>query len=308
MPWGAIIGAVGSIAAGAMGSDASRSAANKQSDAATAAAAAAREERKPWTEAGKGALGTLSAGIAPGGQFATPFSMGDAKNSEAEKFAMKEGLGALNNSAAARGGLLGTNNQEQNIKYAEGVAGTFENQAFNQWLGERQQALQPIESMAGLGFTSAGQTADANANAILAAGGAQAGGAMGSAGAWGGAAGNIGNSGLTNMDSLKKLFGGSSGGGTVSPNGTYDPSSAGYVSPNSPNFMGPTEDVSDERLKEDVVHVGKTNDGLPIYRYRMKGGGPMKMGVMADDVEKKRPDAVRRGGHGFKMVDYSKVS
>lgn len=299
MPWGAVIGAVGSIAAGAIGGDASRSAANKQSDAAAAAAAAAQKERQPWTDAGKGALGTLTAGIQPGGQFAQKFTMADANNSEAEKFALSEGLGALNNSAAAKGGLLGTNNQQQNIKYAEGVAGTFENQAFNQWLSQQQQLLQPLESTAGLGFTSASQTADTNAGALLAAGGAQAGATIGSAGAYGNAISGVGNSLLSNQDSLKKLFGGGSSGG-----GSSDPTATSYGTSSDPTDPA----YSDARLKEDIIHVGQTNDGLPIYRYKMKSGGPTKMGVMAQDVEKFKPQAVSHDSHGFKMVDYRQVT
>lgn len=302
MPWGAVIGAVGSIAAGAIGGDASRSAANKQSDAAAAAAAAAQKERQPWTDAGKGALGTLTAGIQPGGQFAQKFTMADANNSDAEKFALSEGLGALNNSAAAKGGLLGTNNQQQNIKYAEGVAGTFENQAFNQWLSQQQQLLQPLESTAGLGFTSASQTADTNAGALLAAGGAQAGATIGTAGAYGNALSGVGNSLLSNQDSLKKLFG---GGSTPTGGGSSDTSldQSGWL-----GGSATAGDYSDARLKEDVVHVGQTNDGLPIYRYKMKSGGPTKMGVMAQDVEKFRPQAVSHDSHGFKMVDYRQVT
>jgi hypothetical protein len=67
-------------------------------------------------------------------------------------------------------------------------------------------------------------------------------------------------------------------------------------------------DYSDKRLKEDMELVGHTHDGLPIYVYRMKSGGPKKMGVMAQDVEKVNPGAVTQDRQGYKMVDYSRVS
>ena len=64
---------------------------------------------------------------------------------------------------------------------------------------------------------------------------------------------------------------------------------------------------SDRRLKEDVKKVGMTDDGLPIYTYKYKSGGPTQMGVMAQDLQKKKPDAVHNVG-GLLAVDYSKVS
>jgi len=65
---------------------------------------------------------------------------------------------------------------------------------------------------------------------------------------------------------------------------------------------------SDERLKEDIKPVGETFDGLPIYTYKYKGGGTPMMGVMAQDVEKVKPEAVAIHPSGFRMVDYLQVS
>ena len=66
--------------------------------------------------------------------------------------------------------------------------------------------------------------------------------------------------------------------------------------------------LSDERAKTDVRKVGKTEDGLPIYTYRYKAGGPRQMGVMAQDVQRKNPEAVVRRSDGLLAVDYGKVS
>jgi hypothetical protein len=63
---------------------------------------------------------------------------------------------------------------------------------------------------------------------------------------------------------------------------------------------------SDVRLKEDIKKVGKTDDGLGVYQYRYKAGGPVHIGLMAQEVEKKRPDAVQTV-NGFKAVDYAKA-
>lgn len=64
--------------------------------------------------------------------------------------------------------------------------------------------------------------------------------------------------------------------------------------------------MSDKRLKTDIEKVGKTNAGLPIYTYKYKGDDKTQMGVMAQDVEKKTPKAVKEIG-GFKAVNYALV-
>lgn len=63
---------------------------------------------------------------------------------------------------------------------------------------------------------------------------------------------------------------------------------------------------SDRRLKEDIKKVGKTDDGQNVYAYRYKGDKRMHLGLMAQEVEKKTPEAVVDVG-GFKAVDYSKA-
>jgi hypothetical protein len=60
---------------------------------------------------------------------------------------------------------------------------------------------------------------------------------------------------------------------------------------------------SDERLKENIEKVGKL-DGHSLYRYNYKGDDREQLGVMAQEVEKKRPDAVKKTSGGVRMVDY----
>ena len=64
---------------------------------------------------------------------------------------------------------------------------------------------------------------------------------------------------------------------------------------------------SDERLKENIQKVGETNDGQPIYRYNYKGDKNTQIGLLAQDVEKKHPDAVGLAG-GYKTVNYKKAT
>lgn len=65
--------------------------------------------------------------------------------------------------------------------------------------------------------------------------------------------------------------------------------------------------LSDKRAKTDIERVGKTDEGTPIYKYRYKGGNQMQMGVMAQDVLKKQPEAVSLHPSGLFQVDYSQV-
>lgn len=65
---------------------------------------------------------------------------------------------------------------------------------------------------------------------------------------------------------------------------------------------------SDRRLKTDIRKVGKTKDGLPVYTYRYRDGGPKHMGVMAQDVAKRKPAALGPEVEGFKTVNYDKVA
>ncbi len=64
---------------------------------------------------------------------------------------------------------------------------------------------------------------------------------------------------------------------------------------------------SDRRLKVGVTLVGETFDGLPIYSYRYRSGGPTELGFMAQDIEKVRPEAVITTPSGFKAVDYDRA-
>jgi hypothetical protein len=323
MPWGAAVGAIGSIASGVLGGSAAKSAAQTQAAAAQAAAGQADAERQPWLQAGTTALGTLSSGLAPGGQFSQKFSLSDATNSPAEQFSLSQGLDALNSSAAAKGQLLGTNNQQQNVNYAEGVASTYENQAFNQWMTQQNQQLGATQSLAGVGQTEAGQVGDTNANATLAAGGATAGGQIGAANATTGMISNLGNiaSGITPSQAsaagsyLGGLFGfgGSSGEGIGQGSPvTADAPQIGQTggtsyNPGADSAAAGDWGMSDERLKDNVHHVGYTKHGTPIYKYKLKGSNHPQMGVMAQDIEKSKPSAVKRHPSGYKMVDYAQV-
>lgn len=74
-------------------------------------------------------------------------------------------------------------------------------------------------------------------------------------------------------------------------------------------LMGAGMFFSDRRLKEDITKVGKTEGGNNVYTYVYKDDPTrtQQTGVMAQEVKKRNPEAVRKMG-GFYAVDYSKVA
>ena len=64
---------------------------------------------------------------------------------------------------------------------------------------------------------------------------------------------------------------------------------------------------SDRRLKENIRPVGKTFDGQTIYSYNFKGEPQTEIGLIAQEVEKKHPEAVGLAG-GYKTVHYGKAT
>ncbi|MEZ5836109.1 MAG: tail fiber domain-containing protein [Geminicoccaceae bacterium] len=64
---------------------------------------------------------------------------------------------------------------------------------------------------------------------------------------------------------------------------------------------------SDRRLKRDITFLGTAPGGLDLYAYEYVWGGGRQVGVMAQDLVTRRPDAVLVHPSGYLMVDYSKL-
>jgi hypothetical protein len=65
---------------------------------------------------------------------------------------------------------------------------------------------------------------------------------------------------------------------------------------------------SDARLKQDIRPVGALHDGQTVYSYRFKGDPRTQIGLLAQEVERVRPDAVARHRSGYRMVDYRRAT
>jgi hypothetical protein len=80
----------------------------------------------------------------------------------------------------------------------------------------------------------------------------------------------------------------------------------GALSGSTTTTQQPAPFFSDERLKNDIEPVGELYDGQKVYRYDM-GDGRKQIGLIAQEVEGVRPDAVGEA-RGFKTVDYGKAT
>ena len=240
MPW---VAAVGSVVGGLISSDASQNAAATQAASGQAAIAsqqqaAAQQQAllQPYNQGGMQALQQLLSGTAPGGQFATPFKMED---SQAQQYATKSALSAMQNQMAAGGQGLSTNAIVGAGQTAANIGSQYEQQAYNQWLTSQQQALDPLKYLSSLGQASAagsaaniGNTAANVSNLQTGIGNAQAAGQVGAANAYSGAANNVSQYLL--MQSMMNNGGGGGGsggsGGTAGTglSGFYDNANLGY--------------------------------------------------------------------------------
>lgn len=63
---------------------------------------------------------------------------------------------------------------------------------------------------------------------------------------------------------------------------------------------------SDRDMKTDIDKIGETDNDLPIYSFRYKGDDKKQIGLMAQDVQKKVPSAVKRIA-GHLAVNYDKA-
>lgn len=63
---------------------------------------------------------------------------------------------------------------------------------------------------------------------------------------------------------------------------------------------------SDARLKTNIVRIGATPGGVPLYSYNYVWGGPTQIGVMAQEAP--REAVIVDEASGYMAVDYSKVN
>lgn len=177
MPWSFIIPAAASLIGGSMQASATKdaaNAANAQNQAALDLQYKMWKEQQalqePWRQAGIGGLNRLAAGLAPGGEFDTRFSQTNWQQDPGYAFRLSEGMKALDRQAAARGGLISGGALKAAERYGQDLGSQEYQNAFNRFYTERQNMLNPLQSLAGIGQTATGALTNAAGNYAGAAG------------------------------------------------------------------------------------------------------------------------------------------
>ena len=163
-----------------VGARSSSQAASAQSQAADQANALQREQferqtelQKPFREAGLRALGKLE-----GASEYTPFGMNQFQQDPGYAFRLAEGQKALDRQAAARGGLISGGALKAAQRYGQDMGSQEYQNAFNRYQLERTAKLGPLQTLAGVGQTSAQTLGTAGQNYATGAGEALGAGAQ----------------------------------------------------------------------------------------------------------------------------------
>jgi len=154
-PTGAMMGA--SLGGGVDASNAASKAAGIQAQSADQATQLQRdmfnkqmELQQPYQEAGVNALNKLQ-----GLSDYTKFGMGQFQQDPGYAFRLSEGQKALDRQAAARGGLISGGALKAAQRYGQDMGSQEYQNAFNRYQTERSAMLNPLQSLAGVGQTSA---------------------------------------------------------------------------------------------------------------------------------------------------------
>lgn len=180
-----VLGAVGSIVGGVMASNAASKAAKTQAASADRATELQREMfekqlelQKPFYEAGLTGqnallqyLGLGGDANAPGyGAGMRPFTAASMYEDPGYQFRLGEGMKALERSAAAQGSLLSGGTIKAGQRYAQDYAANEYQNAYNRYWNQRNQMLNPLQSLLGQAQTSAAELGGAGRNYATQAG------------------------------------------------------------------------------------------------------------------------------------------
>lgn len=204
---------------------------DKQSDAATQAAQIqkqqydqTRQDQLPFIQQGQTAVNDIGSDIQNQTGFAAPFNF---QADPGYQFNLQQGTDAINNSAAAKGGVLNGGTLKALSQYTSGLADTTYNSAYQRYLAGSQNSYNQLAGLANLGENATSNTgaagaasANAQGNYLTQAGNAQAAGAVGAGNAFDSGLGTIANGAQTFgiLNQLQKNASASSyGTGTSAP-------------------------------------------------------------------------------------------
>jgi hypothetical protein len=212
-----VVGSLIGANAAKSGAQTQANAANRAADISNAQYEQTRQDQMPWMQAGGRALTKLEAAADY-----TPFGMDQFTQDPGYAFRLKQGMNAMNNQAAARGGLISGNALRAAQGYGQEMGSQEYGNAFNRYQIERNARLAPLQSLAGVGQTTAsqlGQFGATNAanvgNMMTGAAAAQAAGGVGAANAVTGGVGQY-----LNYNQGNSLISALRGGGKYNPGQT----------------------------------------------------------------------------------------
>lgn len=232
----AVVGGIG-VAGAVTSGISSHNAANAQQQAAQQAYNGEQnymqqntQNYSPYMNAGSTAINQISQDEQNGTGFAQQFSLGNFMSDPGYQFQLQQGQGAINNSAAATGGVLNGGTEKALAQYTSGLANTTYGDAYNRYLENSQNQYNQLSGTAGMGLSATTSLGAQNGNAQTAAGNdltqkgnAQAAGDIGVGNAINSGLGSIaGAYGASNMASLASA-GSQSGYGSLGTSGTNDP-------------------------------------------------------------------------------------
>ncbi len=124
----------------------------------------------PYLQAGQQGISSLSSMLQPGGELTRQFSYSptDLQNDPGYQFQLQQGSQALARQSASQGQSLGGGEKAALAQYSQGLADTTYNNAYNRALTtfqtNRQNTLQPLNTLINAGQNATGQFNNASQN------------------------------------------------------------------------------------------------------------------------------------------------
>lgn len=237
--WAAGAAALGTVAGAVISSNGAQDAASTEANAANNASQVqlqmfnqTQANEQPYLQAGNNSLAALMAGVGLGpgtanngsGPLNAPFTAAQYQQSPGYQFQLNQGLGAINNTASARGGVNSGNTLKSLTQYGTGLANQDYQQAYTNYVNAQNQQFGQLQTLAGSGQNAAAnlgalgsQVGSSIGSNIIGAGNASAAGQVATSNTIGNSLNNLGSIG-SNYLLYNSLMGGNSGnvGGGIS--------------------------------------------------------------------------------------------
>lgn len=242
-----------------------------------------------------------------GGQGGTDQALKTLEATPGYQFTKQQGQGALDAAAAASGNLNSGTLIKSLSDYTSGLASN----TYNNYISQ----LQPFLNLGTQAATGAGNIytgLGTGMSNLLTGQGKDIAGALGNLANLGWGYGTGQGAAASQQAAIDAQYGSSLLGGlgkmltTAIPGGSILGGLGGAAS----GVLGSLLPTSDVRLKDNIAPVGKLYDGTNIWRFTYRDD-PHKVshvGVMAQEIERDRPDAVVHDSGGWKHVDYNRAT